>query len=599
MKYVLVTGGVVSGLGKGITASSVGRLLMECGLSVTAIKIDPYLNIDAGCMSPYEHGEVFVLDDGGEVDLDLGNYERFMQVNLTRDHNITTGKVYQSVLRRERKGDYLGKTVQIIPHVSDAVQDWIARVANICVNGTNQTPDVCVIELGGTVGDIESMLFLEALRQFAYRVGRDNFCHIHVSLVTVVGAVGEQKSKPTQHSVRQLRATGLIPNIIVCRSSKRLERSVREKISMFSMVPPTHVISVHDVENIYAVPGLLLSQNVPSLVMNALRINKMPPRNVLLWDQLAVKKSTIVEETTIGIVGKYTGLEDSYISLIKALQAGAMHSDRKLVVKWIESSKLEPGTKEGEREAHDQSWDILKSVRGILIPGGFGDRGIEGKVLAAQYARENKIPYLGICLGMQIMVIEFARNVLKLAKANSAEFDKDAKHQVVVFMPEISQTEMGGNMRLGNRVCNLRKNSLAHLLYGKTEIFERHRHRYEVNEQYIQDLENSRLLFTGKDSMGVRMEVTELSKNEHPFYFGCQFHPEFKSRPLVPSPPFVGFVKAASGQLNRKFLPGSPRLNAKEAEKHGVRLMNGSAKFQLKSNVESTSTADPGCGVPS
>jgi len=565
MKYVLVTGGVVSGLGKGITASSIGRLLMECGLTVTAIKIDPYLNIDAGCMSPYEHGEVFVLDDGGEVDLDLGNYERFMQVSLTRDHNITTGKIYQSVLNRERKGDYLGKTVQIIPHVTDAVQDWVARVANISVDGTGKSPDVCVIELGGTVGDIESSLFLEALRQFAYRVGRDNFCHIHVSLVTVVGAVGEQKSKPTQHSVTQLRAAGLIPNLIVCRSREKLCRSVREKVSMFSMVPPTHVISVHDVENIYKVPGLLLQQNVPSLVMTALRINRMPPPNVDSWENLAAKKKSVTKEVSIGIVGKYTGLEDSYISLIKALQAGAMWSDRKLVVKWVESSKLEKKTEDTESDAYNEAWSTLRSVSGILVPGGFGDRGIEGKVIAAQYARENKIPYLGICLGMQIMVIEFARNVLNLKKANSAEFDKETKHQVVLFMPEISKTEMGGNMRLGSRVCELRSGSLAHLLYGSTEIKERHRHRYEVNESYVKDLEANGLQFTGKDTQGVRMEVTELPQSEHPFYWGCQFHPEFKSRPLDPSPPFVGLIKAATGLLDRTQLPGSPMFKFKKA----------------------------------
>jgi len=562
----------VSGLGKGITASSIGRLLMECGLSVTAIKIDPYLNIDAGCMSPYEHGEVFVLDDGGEVDLDLGNYERFMQISLTRDHNITTGKIYQSVLNWERRGDYLGKTVQIIPHVTDAVQDWIARVASIPVDGSGKAPDVCVIELGGTVGDIESMMFLESLRQFAYRVGRDNFCHIHVSLVTVVGAVGEQKSKPTQHSVTQLRSAGLIPNLVVCRSRDALCRSVREKVSMFSMVPPTHVISVHDVENIYKVPGLLLKQNVPSLVMTALRINRMPPPNVDNWENLAAKKKSVTKEVSIGIVGKYTGLEDSYISLIKALQAGAMSSDRKLVVEWVESSKLEESTKHTDKAAYDKAWGTLRSVSGILVPGGFGDRGIEGKVMAAKYARENKIPYLGICLGMQIMVIEYARNVLGLEKANSAEFDKETKHQVVIFMPEISKSEMGGNMRLGARVCKLKEGSLAHLLYGSTEIRERHRHRYEVNEQYTQEIEAAGLRFTGKDTLGVRMEVTELSQEDHPFYWGCQFHPEFKSRPLAPSPPFAGLVQAATGLLDRNNLPGSPQLKVKTK----ARISNGS-----------------------
>merc|ERR1719229_194768 len=530
-------------------------------------------------MSPYEHGEVFVLNDGGEVDLDLGNYERFMQINLTRDHNITTGKIYQSVLTRERRGDYLGKTVQIIPHVTDAVQEWIARVSEIPVNGTSKSPDVCVIELGGTVGDIESSLFLEALRQFAYRAGRDNFCHLHVSLVAVVGAVGEQKSKPTQHSVRCPGAVGLTPDLIICRSGKPLERSIREKISMFSMVPPTHVISVHDVENIYKVPGLLLKQNVPSLVMTALRINRMPPPNVDNWENLAAKKKSVTKEVVIGVVGKYTGLEDSYISLIKALQAGAMSSDRKLVVKWVESSKLEESAKAIKKDEYDLAWSTLRSVNGILVPGGFGDRGIEGKVLAAHYARTNKVPYLGICLGMQIMVIEYARNVLGLKRANSAEFDQAAKHQVVIFMPEISKSEMGGNMRLGSRVCKLKDGSLAHLLYGSTEIRERHRHRYEVNEQYTQELEAAGLRFTGKDTLGVRMEVTELSPEDHPFYWGCQFHPEFKSRPLEPSPPFVGLVRAASGQLNREYLPGSPKMNPVEASKHGLEIKDDKIQF--------------------
>lgn len=572
----------MSGLGKGITASSIGRLLMESGLSVTAIKIDPYLNIDAGCMSPYEHGEVFVLDDGGEVDLDLGNYERFMQVNLTRDHNITTGKIYQWVLNRERKGDYLGKTVQVVPHVTSAIQEWISRVANIPVSENQATPDVCVIELGGTVGDIESAVFLEALRQFAYRVGRDNICHVHVSLIAVVGAVGEQKSKPTQHSVMQLRMAGLNPDLIVCRGREPLCRAVREKISMFSMVPAGHVISVHDVSNIYAVPGLLLSQNVPSLVMNVLKINNMPPADVDMWDNLAVKKQNAdkQEEVVIAVVGKYTGLGDSYISLIKAVQAGAMHADRKLVIRWVESSNLEP---KAEREAHDESWDILKTCNGILVPGGFGDRGVEGKVLAAEYARKNKKPYLGICLGMQIMVIEFARNVLGLKDANSAEFDPDSKNPVVLFMPEISKTEMGGNMRLGGRVCKIKKGSVAHLLYGEEKIHERHRHRYEVNEQYVPDMEAKGLMFTGKDSLGVRMEVTELSMDEHPFYFGCQFHPEFKSRPMAPSPPFVGLIRAAAGLLDHQNLPGSKNLNPKSALAHGVVVEKGHSKFQVLS----------------
>jgi len=557
MKYVVVSGGVVSGLGKGITASSIGTLLKCCGLSVTSIKIDPYLNIDAGTMSPYEHGEVYVLEDGGEVDLDLGNYERFMNIRLTKDHNITTGKVYEQVLTKERKGKYLGKTVQIIPHVTDCIQEWIERVAEMPVEKSGKSPDVCVIELGGTVGDIESSIFLEALRQFSFKSGRDNVCHVHVSLVPIMSS-GEKKTKPTQHSIINLRASGLMPDLLVCRCEEEVEDAIKSKISMFSMVPYSNVISVHNVSNIYRVPSMLLEQNVPSIILNCLRINRTPQPDMGSWNLLSDLTDKTSQEVIITIVGKYTGLEDSYISLNKAIKIACIYSQRKAVIEYVESSNLEHDKKNQHRKLYDNAWASLKRADGILIPGGFGIRGIEGKVLAAQYARENKIPFLGICLGMQIMVMEYARNICDLEKANSSEFDKKTKHPVVMFMPEIDQVKMGGTMRLGARICKVQKNSLAYYLYNKTQITERHRHRYEVNPSYIKQLEEAGLIFSGKDEKGERMEITELPESMHPFYFGSQFHPEFTSRPHRPSPCFIGLARASSKQLDWSKLPGSP-----------------------------------------
>merc|ERR1719461_158946 len=382
-------------------------------------------------MSPYEHGEVYVLDDGGEVDLDLGNYERFMNIALTADHNITTGKVYKAVLEKERAGNYLGKTVQIIPHVTNEVTSWIERVAQIPIDKSGKTPDVCVIELGGTVGDIESAMFLESLRQFRFNVGQPNFCHVHVSLVPKMGS-GEQKTKPTQHSIINLRASGLLPDLIVCRSTEELERGVKSKISMFSMVPFSNVISVHNVSNIYKVPGMLQDQGVPSIILNCLHINKSPPPELKQWDMLShnteLVRQGVVKDVKIAIVGKYTGLTDSYISLHKAVRVACVYAERKLKIVYIESSSLEKREQREDREKYEKAWEDLKSCDGILTPGGFGTRGIEGKIAAARYARENKVPYLGICLGMQIMVIEHARNVCGLNKANSSEFDKDTKH---------------------------------------------------------------------------------------------------------------------------------------------------------------------------
>eukprot|EP00494_Astrolonche_serrata_P024538 UN24797 len=435
--------------------------MKESGLNVTAIKIDPYMNIDAGTMSPYEHGEVYVLDDGGEADLDLGNYERFLNITLTRDHNITSGKVFQRVINSERKGDYLGKTVQIVPHLTNAIQDWISRVASLPVDGTKTNPDVCVIELGGTVGDIESSFFLEALRQFKFRVGRDNFCHVHVSLITVLGNGGEQKSKPTQQSLQLLRAAGFVPDLIVCRCSKPVNRNIREKISISSMVPYNRVISIPDVNNIYEVPSLLLKQNVISQVLNHLHCNAVPVSDISKWNEIAHKINTLKDTVKIAMVGKYTGMLDSYLSVTKALQAAALHCNRKLEIVWIEATSLE------DKEKRAEAFSKLDSVDGILVPGGFGDRGVEGKILAAKYAREKRKPYLGICLGFQVAVMEYARSVLGWKGANSSEFNSNTKHPVVIFMPEIDQHIKGGNMRLGSRATKLKNASLSYLLYGK------------------------------------------------------------------------------------------------------------------------------------
>ncbi|EFJ26718.1 hypothetical protein SELMODRAFT_97444 [Selaginella moellendorffii] len=537
MKYVIVTGGVVSGLGKGVTASSIGVVLQSCGLRVTSIKIDPYLNTDAGTMSPFEHGEVFVLDDGGEVDLDLGNYERFLDVTLTKNNNITTGKIYQSVIDAERRGDYLGKTVQVVPHITVEIQEWIERVAVVPVDGKEGAADVCVIELGGTIGDIESSPFVEALRQFQFRVGQENFCLVHVSLIPVLGVVGEQKTKPTQHSVQALRALGLTPDLLGCRSAKPLEQCTREKLSQFCHVPAGHILSIHDVSNIWHVPLLLRDQNVHLAILKKLNLSSAPQPELSEWTQRAERSDALSIPVKIGMVGKYTGLSDSYLSVLKALTHASLACGRKLVIEWVASTDLEDGS---PRDLHDAAWAALKSVDGILVPGGFGDRGTQGKVLAAKYARENNVPYLGVCLGMQIAVIEFARSVLGLDGANSTEFDPATPHPCVLYMPEISRTHKGGTMRLGVRRTFFQKpNCLTSKLYGNESfVDERHRHRYEVNPELVDRLEEAGLTFVGKDETGRRMEIVELP--EHKYFVGVQFHPEFKSRPGKPSPVFLG-----------------------------------------------------------
>uniref|UniRef100_A0A6N2NBQ4 CTP synthase n=1 Tax=Salix viminalis TaxID=40686 RepID=A0A6N2NBQ4_SALVM len=522
MKYVLVTGGVVSGLGKGVTASSIGLLLKACGLRVTSIKIDPYLNTDAGTMSPFEHGEVFVLDDGGEVDLDLGNYERFLDIKLTRDNNITTGKIYQSVLDNERKGDYLGKTVQVVPHITDAIQKWIERVALIPVDGKEGPADVCVIELGGTIGDIESMPFIEALGQFSYHVGPGNFCLIHVSLVPVLNVVGEQKTKPTQHSVRGLRGLGLIPNILACRSTK-----------------VENILTLYDVPNIWHIPLLLRSVDI-SIIFSVAREPDLQE-----WTARTRVYDILHEPVRIAMVGKYTGLSDSYLSVLKALLHASVACRRKLVVEWVAAGDLEDVTAKEAPDVYKNAWDLLKGSDGVLVPGGFGDRGVQGKILAAKYARENKVPFLGVCLGMQIAVIEFARSVLGLHDANSTEFDPETSHPCVIFMPEVfSATVLTVLVELAHLTDHM------HVFRYNNDGFvdERHRHRYEVNPNMVQQFENAGLSFVGRDETGQRMEIIELPS--HPYFVGAQFHPEFKSRPGKPSALFLGLIAAASGQLD-------------------------------------------------
>ncbi|KAJ2488588.1 CTP synthase ura7 [Coemansia sp. RSA 2050] len=562
-KYIIVSGGVISGIGKGIIASSTGLLLKTLGLTVTSIKIDPYLNIDAGTLSPLDHGEVFVLDDGGEVDLDLGNYERYLNVTLTRDNNITTGKIYREVIDKERRGDYLGKTVQVVPHITNAIQDWVERVGSVPTEN-GRVPDVCIVELGGTVGDIESAPFIEAMRQFQFRVGHDNFCLIHVSLVPVVGAVGEQKTKPTQASVRDLRGLGLSPDILACRSAIPFAEGIREKLSMFCQVSPKQVFSVHDCESLYHVPILLQQQGIIDVLNERLKLKDLtitPERRAegdslwAQWREFARRRARDLDEVTIAIVGKYTYLTDSYISVVKALEHAALNINRKVKLSWVEASDLEEGSKHKDPLKYHEAWQHMCAADGILVPGGFGERGVEGKVLAAKWAREHNIPYLGICLGLQVAVIEFARNVCGMPNAHSTEFRENCDEPVVVFMPEIDRTTMGGTMRLGSRPTKFqdsefaRQSKIKQLYAGADEVHERHRHRYEVNPEKAAAFEAKGLHFVGRDAeTGERMEILELAN--HPYYVAAQYHPEYLTRPLSPSPPFLGLLLAASGQLD-------------------------------------------------
>ena len=531
MKFVVVTGGVVSGLGKGITTSSIGKLIQSCGYKVTAIKIDPYLNYDAGTMNPYQHGEVFVLDDGGEVDLDLGNYERFLDINLTRDHNITTGKVYLTVIEKERRGDYLGKTVQIIPHITDEIKRRIKEVA------ARSGCDVVLIEVGGTVGDIESMPFIEALRQLKNEVGHENIIFIHTTYVPVLDVVGEQKTKPTQHSVKELRSLGIQPDVIVARSREPLSKETREKRSLFCDVPVEAVISVPDAKNVYEVPIILEREGMLDYMLRKLNLEK---REVKLdeWKEFLNNLENPERRVTVAIVGKYVHLKDSYISHREAFVHVSSSLKTKIDLKWIDSETLE---KEKNLSAY------FENVDAILIPGGFGYRGVEGKINAIKYAREHKIPFLGVCLGFQLCVVEYARNILGYEDANSTEF-VETKHPVIDLLPEQRNIDrLGGTMRLGAHKIMIKEGTLAHRIYGTTEIYERHRHRYEVNPDYIEELEKAGMVFSGKDEEGRRMEILELP--EHPFFIASQFHPEYKSRPLKPSPLHLALIKAA---INRK-----------------------------------------------
>jgi CTP synthase len=559
MKYVVVSGGVISGIGKGVLASSTGLLLKTLGLRVTAIKIDPYMNIDAGTMSPLEHGEVFVLNDGGESDLDLGNYERYMNVTLTKDHNITTGKVYQQVIERERKGDYLGKTVQVVPHLTNAIQDWIERVAKIPVDDSGLEPDVCIIELGGTVGDIESAPFVEALRQFQFRVGRDNFALMHVSLVPVIH--GEQKTKPTQAAIKDLRSLGLTPDVIACRCSDKLERPTIEKISMFCHVGPDQVIAVHDLNSTYHVPLLLLEQKMTKYWTERLRLDQInitpefqEKGDDLLtrWKELTTAYDRSFETVKIALVGKYTHLKDAYTSVIKALEHSAMRCRRRLEIIWVEATDLEPESQDSDKMKFHKAWHSLCSADGILVPGGFGQRGTEGMMSAAKWARENNIPYLGVCLGFQVASIEFVRSVVGISHSNSQEFVPELTEEeaTVVYMPEIDKEKLGGTMRLGLRPTVFQTDkSVLKKLYGNHEqIEERHRHRYEINPHLISTIESHGLKYVGRDETGERMEIFELEN--HPFFVGTQYHPEYMSKVLDPSKPFLGLVAASAGVLD-------------------------------------------------
>nr|CAG4647826.1 EOG090X04HX [Moina brachiata]SVE92952.1 EOG090X04HX [Moina brachiata] len=551
MKYILVTGGVISGIGKGVIASSIGTILKHCGLHVTSIKIDPYINIDAGTFSPFEHGEVFVLDDGGEVDLDLGNYERFLDVTLHRDNNITTGKIYQQVIECERKGDYLGKTVQVVPHITDAIQDWVENVAKIPVTEDATEPDVCIIELGGTIGDIEGMPFVEAFRQFQFRVSHDSFCCVHVSLVPQPKSTGESKTKPTQASVKELRGSGLSPDLIVCRSEMPIVEEVKQKISNFCHVKPDQVICIHDCTSTFRVPLMMEEQGVIEFFSERLKLaigTPRPKRFMWKWRDLADRHDNVRKVVEIALVGKYTQLEDAYASVTKSLQHAALCINRRLILSYIDATSLEEATKVDNPVKYHQAWQILCRSGGVIVPGGFGKRGMEGKIAAITWCRTTNKPYLGICLGLQAAVIEFTRNIMNWKEANTTEIDPSTAYPVVIDMPEHNPGQLGGTMRLGKRKTIFHGDSTLKKLYGNVEsVDERHRHRYEVNPEFVEQIEKAGLQFVGRDETGNRMEIIELPN--HPYFVATQYHPEYISRPLKPSPPYLGLVLAAAGKL--------------------------------------------------
>ena len=526
-KYIFVTGGVVSGLGKGITAASLGRLLKARGLKVAAQKLDPYINVDPGTMSPYQHGEVYVTEDGAETDLDLGHYERFIDEDLNRYSNLTTGKVYWNVLNKERRGEYLGSTVQVIPHITNEIKEFVYNV------GRHSSADVVITEIGGTIGDIESQPFIEAVRQISLEVGRENSLFIHVTLVPYLHGSEEHKSKPTQHSVKELQGMGVNPNIIVLRCDEPLEDSIFRKIALFCNVKPDCVIENITLPNLYEAPLMLERSHFSEVVCRELGITAPEP-DLAEWSSMVERIKTRTECVTIGLVGKYVGLHDAYLSVAEALRHAGYINNAHVEIRWIDSEGITEGTVS----------DVLSGLDGIIIPGGFGDRGIEGMILSAKYARERNIPCFGICLGMQIMVIEYARDVLKIANANSGEFDEQCKNKVIDFMPGQSQDiDKGGTLRLGSYPCEIKPGTTMERCYGTTHIDERHRHRYEFNNDYRDAMEKAGLTLSGMSPDGLLVETVELT--ERPFYVGVQFHPEFKSRPNRPHPLFAGFIKAS------------------------------------------------------
>lgn len=531
VKYIFVTGGVVSGIGKGITAASLGRLLKTRGLRVTIQKFDPYINVDPGTMSPYQHGEVYVTEDGAETDLDLGHYERFIDENLTKNSNVTTGKVYWSVITKERRGDYLGGTVQVIPHITNEIKDKIYRV------GREGNTDVVITEIGGTVGDIESQPFLEAIRQVAGDVGKENSMYLHVTLVPYLSSSGELKSKPTQHSVKELLGLGIQPDVIVCRSEIPLGDDLKEKIGLFCNIDSRCVIENLNADTIYDVPLMLEEQDLSQIVCDRLGL-ETPPPDLREWNGLVHKVKNLKHKVKIALVGKYVALHDAYLSVAEALRHGGYANDAEVEIDWIDSETLTDAN----------AAELLKDADGILVPGGFGDRGIDGKIAAIRYARMNKVPFFGICLGMQLAVVEFARSVAGLEGAHSSELDPQTPYPVIDLMPEQKEVSgMGGTMRLGRFPCVLQKDTFSHAAYGQEEIGERHRHRYEFNNEYRGCLEQAGLKIAGLSPNGKLVEIVEIE--DHPWFVAVQFHPEFKTRPTKPHPLFRQFI--SHSLLNR------------------------------------------------
>lgn len=526
-KYIFVTGGVVSSLGKGITAASLGRLLKNRGLKVTIQKFDPYINVDPGTMSPYQHGEVFVTDDGAETDLDLGHYERFIDINLSKNSNVTTGKIYSNVITKERRGDYLGGTVQVIPHITNEIKDRVFRA------GKEAGSDVVITEIGGTVGDIESLPFLEAIRQIKSDIGRDNVMYIHVTLIPYIKAAGEVKTKPTQHSVKELRSIGIQPNVIVCRTEYPLAEDLKRKIGLFCDIDADAVVECRDASTLYEVPLMLREQGLDDIVVNHLKLTTEPP-DMREWESMVERVKSLHRTTEIAIVGKYVELHDAYLSIVESLEHAGIAEDSVIKLRWVNAEEV----------TEQNVADKLQGVHGILVPGGFGDRGIEGKINAIRYAREENIPFFGICLGMQVAVIEFARNVAGLANANSSEINSSTPYPVIDLLPDQKDIEdLGGTMRLGLYPCKIADGSLASREYNDELVYERHRHRYEFNNEYREALEAAGLRISGTSPDGRLVEMVELA--EHPWFLAVQFHPEFTSRPNRPQPLFKGFVRAS------------------------------------------------------